>query len=179
MIEVYLVRHGETDYNRLGKIQGRMNIVLNNRGRRQIRELREILKDVNFDICFSSPLSRTMETAMILVGERVLINTDSRLLERDFGLLEGQPFSKYDAHKYWDYYLNYSDDGVEKIQDIFKRVISFIDYLRENYQYKTVLIVSHEATIRAIYHVLNHTDLSSRLLDFKMGNGHVQKMIIK
>lgn len=169
-MKVTIVRHGKTEYNKLGKIQGLKNISLNDEGREQAKKLKEEIKDKHFDICFSSPLIRAMETAMILVGDKVQINLDDRLKERDMGDLEGIQKDTYDFKKYWNYELNCGDYNIEKIQNIFNRVNDFLGYLKENYNDKSILIVSHGATIKAMYHILVKTDLNSDLLSFDIDN---------
>ena len=69
-MKICLVRHAETVYNKLGKMQGKENIPLSDEGRNQVKELKERIKDNYYDICFSSPLVRCVETAMILVGDK-------------------------------------------------------------------------------------------------------------
>ena len=70
-MKITLVRHGETEFNYQNVLQGRSNHQLNDTGRRQCQKLREKLKDINFSFCYMSPLIRTVETAFILVGDRV------------------------------------------------------------------------------------------------------------
>ena len=62
-MELYLIRHGETDYNKERKIQGSCDIPLNEYGRELARETAEGLKDIPFDVIFTSPLCRARETA--------------------------------------------------------------------------------------------------------------------
>lgn len=169
-MKIALVRHGETVYNQLGKIQGKSNIPLSDEGRRQCKKLKEKIKDKKYDICFSSPLIRAMETAMILVGDKVLINKDDRLIERGMGKLEGTFREKYDYKKFWDYKLNCGEDDIEKVQDIFKRCEDFLNYLKENYNDKSILIVTHDATLRTLHHILYNTDRNKDLFNFSIQN---------
>lgn len=178
-MKITLVRHGQTEYNKQNRIQGISNIPLNDEGRRQVRKLKEKTDKENFDICFSSPLIRTVETAMILVGDKVEIRIDDRLLERDFGELEGNSMEAYDSIKYWDYNLNYGAKKVEKIQDIFKRTSDFIKYLEKNYNDKSILIVSHGATIRALHHILKKTNRNKKLLNIEIGNCYYEQIETK
>ena len=171
-MKIYLVRHGETDANKNKIIQGQsQNLQLNENGIRQATSLKNKLKEIHFDICFTSPLIRAWSTAMILVGDRVEIKEDKRLIERYLGNLEGKDRPTYSVSKYWDYHLNSNDEKVEPIQDIFKRCNSFIDDLKENYDdNSTVLIVSHGAVTRCLHHILKKSDLNKNLLDFKIEN---------
>jgi probable phosphoglycerate mutase len=85
-----LVRHGETDWNADGRLQGHTDRPLNDFGRRQARQLAEELEDEPLDAVYASDLARARETAEI-VGERLglLVVLDSDLREKDWGTWEG------------------------------------------------------------------------------------------
>lgn len=163
-MKITLVRHGQTESNYLDICQGSSNILLNDTGRRECQRLREKIKDKHYDVCYMSPLVRTVETAMILIGDKVQMIPERKLIDRDLGELEGKERSLYDANKYWDYNLNCSEQGVEPVQDIFKRCSEFLDYILEKHKDESVLIVAHAASIRAIRHILLKSDLSKNLL---------------
>lgn len=82
MTTIYLVRHGETDENSKNIIQGRKNTHLNTKGVQKTKELRQTIISLGVDICYTSPLLRTLETAFGLVADKALIIKDDRLLER-------------------------------------------------------------------------------------------------
>ncbi len=87
---LYIMRHGKTDWNAERRLQGRTDIPINDDGRVMAEEASELYKDVNFDVCYSSPLIRAKETAEILLrGRNVPIITDERLVEMCFGVYEG------------------------------------------------------------------------------------------
>lgn len=89
-LEVFAVRHGETTWNRAGRIQGQKNTGLTELGRQQARELREELLEVEFDQVISSDLHRCRETtALLLEGRDLPIGYSKRFRERGFGGLEG------------------------------------------------------------------------------------------
>lgn len=163
-MKIALVRHGQTESNYNEICQGSTNILLNDTGRRQCQKLRDKIKDKKFDVCYMSPLVRAVETAMILIGDRVEMIPDKRLVDRHLGELEGKSRSLYDSNKYWDYNLNFNDLGVEPVQDIFKRCRDFLDYILEKHRDECVLVVAHAASIRAIRHILLKSDLSKNLL---------------
>ena len=163
-MKIALVRHGQTESNYNEICQGSTNILLNDTGRRQCQKLRDKIKDKKYDVCYMSPLVRAVETAMILIGDRVEMIPDKRLIDRDLGELEGKSRSLYDSNKYWDYNLNSGDLGVEPVQEIFKRCSEFLDYILEKHKDESVLIVAHAASIRAIRHILLNSDLSKNLL---------------
>lgn len=173
-MKITVVRHGETNFNKDNLIQGHSNIYLNDNGRRQAKKLRGEIFNNKYDICYMSPLLRTVETAFILVGDRVKTITDDRLIERFMGDIEGKSRFSYDGNIYWDYNLNCNDRDVEPIQDIFKRCRDFLnDILKENYD--SVLIVTHSAVFRVIHHILLNSDTNKKLPYFKIGNCSIEE----
>ena len=178
-MKITLVRHGQTEDNYHNIVQGRSNNELNDTGIRQCQKLCEQLKDVDFDYCYMSPILRTVQTAFILVGDRVETCPDNRLLERDMGGLSGKSRNLYDAEKYWDYDLNYSQDGVESVQDIFRRCLDFLNYVIKKHPGEHILVVSHGAPIRALYHLLHHSNLHHNLLNVVIDNCYCETIDVK
>jgi len=150
---LYIIRHGKTDWNALVKLQGRTDIPLNDEGRRMAMEAREEYKDINFDVCYCSPLIRAKETAEILLeGRDIEIIPDDRLNEMAFGIYEGieESLAKPDCpiNVLFKDPANYvADGGVETWEEIFSRTGDFL----KNVAYplveagKDVLIVGHGA----------------------------------
>jgi broad specificity phosphatase PhoE len=169
-MKVTLVRHAETEENFLGKIQGRSNPLLNETGRRQVLRLKMKLSSSNYDYCYTSPLIRCFETAIVLVGDRVEIIPDSRIIERDMGELEGRPKEEYNAFTFWNYDKNRSDYGIEPIQDLFQRCEEFLKEIKEKDPDGSVLIVTHYGPYRALRHLLQGHELKGNLLDGKIEN---------
>ena len=88
---VYLMRHGETDWNKERRLQGRSDIPLNAFGMELAEKTAEGMKESPFDRAFSSPLDRAYTTARIVIGDRpVEVVKDDRLQEICFGPSEGQ-----------------------------------------------------------------------------------------
>ena len=195
-MKITIVRHGQTDDNINGIMQGRRNVLMNDSGRRQCKMLRMKLEKEHFDYCYMSPLTRAVETAMILIGDKVEMIPDKRIIERDMGELDGKPREMYNAYKYWNYdYVDkdhsklYSEstpsDEWEKIieseygmsmcipyyvRGILERCDDFLNYLKEKYKDESILIVTHEATYRALRHLLRGDKLKGNLLDGKIDN---------
>ena len=101
----YLVRHGQTDWNRAGKIQGTTDIPLNETGRQQAEQLATVLKErsgypakTRIDAVYASPLARAFQTAEILAKEEKLpLRRLTGLRERDFGYWEGKSWQLVEA----------------------------------------------------------------------------------
>ncbi|MDR2098496.1 MAG: histidine phosphatase family protein [Rickettsiales bacterium] len=87
---VYFVRHGETDWNRERRLQGRTDVPLNRTGIRQAEELAKIISNLKVGAIISSPLKRAAETAEIIAAQLAIpIEYNENLVERCFGVAEG------------------------------------------------------------------------------------------
>ena len=90
MLFLYIVRHGETEWNKEGRIQGRLNSDLTSKGKKYAKLLGERLKDTEFAHLISSPSGRTLETAQLIKGNRDLpVVTDERIMEMNLGSWQG------------------------------------------------------------------------------------------
>ena len=173
MVEIYLVRHGKTDWNEKGWMQGHTDIELNAEGIAQAEELKNIFDASKMDVCFASPMKRAKKTAEILVDGKLDIVFDERLIERGFGEYEGTKPDMDLLKRHWDYKLNDSEKGVESLQDCIKRAEGFLEYVKENCQGKKVLIVSHGCTIKAMHFICEGYDENTDFLSFFPHNSKV------
>lgn len=159
-MKLYLVRHGETDWNRVRRLQGAADIPLNAYGRELAAITAKALEDVPFDRVFCSPLSRARETAEILTGDRDLsIQTDERLKEISFGVGEGEDILRIKEtpadpiYKFFYAPEQYVPlEGGETFGDVYRRTGAF---LREKILplegiCENVLIVAHGVANRSI-----------------------------
>lgn len=169
-MKIYFVRHGETDWNKERKIQGQVDIPLNEFGRHLARETAKGLRDVPFDVCFTSPLGRTRETAQIILqGRDVPILEDKRILEMNFGVLEGKCCSKegWDVpdsfQMFFDDPVHYqAPEGGEDFQAVRKRTGDFLNWLfaQEQYRDSTVLVTTHGAAMAGLLNNLKKKPLA-------------------
>ena len=169
-MKIYFVRHGETDWNKERKIQGQVDIPLNEFGRHLARETAKGLRDVPFDVCFTSPLGRARETAeIILQGRDVPILEDKRILEMNFGVLEGKCCSKegWDVpdsfQMFFDDPVHYqAPEGGEDFQAVRKRTGDFLNWLfaQEQYRDSTVLVTTHGAAMAGLLNNLKKKPLA-------------------
>ncbi len=173
-MDIYIIRHGQTESNKQKKWLGRNDEDINDSGYKQILDAKKMIEHIEFDICFSSPYKRTMTTANILLGAKVPILIDERLSDRDFGFLGDGSNSRYTS-EFWNYYLNKSDYGVEPLQELFRRTKTFIDYLKNKYNDKCILIVSHAATIRSFHYNIVGYNNTTNMLSFQVNNGQIFK----
>ena len=148
MTELYLVRHGETDWNAARRIQGRTDIPLNDTGRDQARAAGELLARRRWDAIYASPLSRAVETARI-IGAQVGIaevGTRDALMERDYGAAEGLGFEELDRL----YPEGVHAEGQETREDVAARVGAALLALAEGHPGESLIVVSHGGAIRAV-----------------------------
>ena len=139
---IYIVRHGQTDWNVVGRYQGRKDIELNQKGKEQARKIKEQLKDVDYDLIFSSPLKRAVETANIITDNNINLIKDDRLIERNNGDLEGK--LKSEILEEIDFNNpNGSGHGIENINDFRKRIFDFFNYITNKHSEKNILVVTH------------------------------------
>lgn len=161
MVKLFIVRHGKTDWNEKGLVQGWTDIPLNETGIKDAEDLAKTFDKSMVDVCLCSSLKRARQTAQILV-ESEKIKYDEMLVERKFGSFEGKPMSFDDIKFLWNYKINYGKNGVESIKDCLKRAENIIKKIKENYDGKTVLLVTHGAFMKALKYNLEgydeHTD---------------------
>ena len=152
---LYAVRHGQTDKNIYGLVQGQTEADLNEKGIKDAEDLQPLVESLNIDVVISSPLRRTKDTARIITNNKLPINTDDRIIERDWGMCEGACIDDVDTVNCWNFYLNTDDNKIEKVQDLLKRVSEFIEDIKVRYKDKNVLIVTHSAVLRALHYCLH------------------------
>lgn len=143
-MRLLLTRHGQTDWNVAGKIQGKTDIELNETGIKQAEETREKLLGEKIDLIISSPLKRARKTAEIIGrGRNIPILFDKGIEERCFGKFEGKTAEEFDFDEIWNYKINKQYEDAESVGALFERVQGFLRKLKEEYQDKTVLLVTH------------------------------------
>lgn len=159
---IYLVRHGETDYNAKEIMQGWADSPLTPRGIKQAESVREELKDIEFDAVFASDLGRAQRTAEIINLERKLaINTAKLLRERNFGVYDGKPVKDYleDNRIMLDKLKSLNEKDIrsfriypsyETYDEIIARMLTFLREVAATYMGKTILAVSHGAIMRGL-----------------------------
>lgn len=163
---IYLVRHGETDWNRKGVVQGHSDIPLNETGEGQAKALGNLLKGIHIDAVFSSDLQRAKRTAELASLEKKLaIQTKEILRERFFGELEGKEviaFATLDPIRAnltkEQKLLHRMVPGMENDEEVIARIITFLREIAVAYAGKTVLVVSHGAVMRVFLEHLGFFD---------------------
>lgn len=146
-MKVYIVRHGQTTNNAL-EFHSLEDDDLTELGIKQAEELRDKIKDMNFDIIISSPLARTKHTTEIINVNNIKVIYDDRIKERDPASLSGKSRENENRDEYWNYYSTIQYGISEKIESLFNRVFNFLDELKTK-DYESVLIVAHSGVSKA------------------------------
>ena len=164
-MKLYILRHGETDWNKNKLLQGKSDVPLNDKGRELAKASAEGMKDIPFDLVFTSPLERARETARLVLGDRnIPFITDNRIEEIGFGEMEGKPWRKsedfpgdeniYRFFHHPDQYI--PPKGGESLTDLAKRCADFMQDIcnRPELEEKTILIATHGAATRGLLNSL-------------------------
>jgi broad specificity phosphatase PhoE len=154
----YIVRHGQTDWNAVHKIQGQTDIPLNAIGEGQAEETRDLLQSIHFDAAFSSDLLRAKRTAEIITLERkIALKTTEFLRERNFGPLEGKQVMELRAFEEelealadHDHFVHKFHPDWESDEELIGRFLTFLREVAVAYAEKTVLIVCHGGLMRTL-----------------------------
>lgn len=161
-MKLYILRHGETEWNKNHLFQGQRDVPLNDFGRELAVITREAAPRIHYDRVYSSPLSRALETAQIFVKDNFpvdQISIDDRLIEIGFGDYEGcdiEAASKDPSHPVYDclwHPENYvPQNGAESFEHLVSRAKDFLqnEIIPLENQCKNVLVVAHGALIRAL-----------------------------
>lgn len=170
MIDVYLTRHGQTEWNRVWRIQGRLNSPLTDEGIKGAQELSREIRDIEFTSCYSSPRPRAMHTAHLLIGNRgIPLIPEPLLTEMDIGIWEGryaEDFSRDDPDSFYAFRnradLYQPSEGGESFPHVIERAKSFLKKM-ENQPDGTgpILCVSHCILLQAIMMICDNRPLSS------------------
>ena len=184
---LYIIRHGETEWNKMGKMQGRTDISLSADGRKLAQKTADGLKNVKFDYIFSSPLERAYETACIIRGSRdTEIVKDERLIEIGFRLYEGTVVEerKGSIALFFDDPQNYvAEKGAESYESLLARTKEFLEdvlfTIEEKEPDATILISGHGALNKALFLHLLDKQLKDFWSGVYQGNCAVNKFEIK
>jgi probable phosphoglycerate mutase len=181
--EIWLIRHGETEWNVQHRFQGHSDSPLTASGRLQVEAVGERMRHESFDHFYSSDLLRTRETAEAIVRTTgKSFETDVRIREKHLGIFEGMTVPEI-KERYLDIYIDFKTQGAryvipegESTQQLQERAVAFMDEMHERHPGARVVCVTHGGTIRAL---MKHTlglslDTPTR---FTIGNTSVHQLV--
>lgn len=186
---IYLIRHGETDWNKAFRFQGQSDIPLNASGIALAKKTAEALRTVPFEMAFSSPLCRALETARIIIGDRQIpLSTDDRLKEISFGVWEGTvvppQMKEGDSNPLYDFWKRPKQyvpgQNGESFHSLYQRSASFLKekILPLEGVCETVLLAGHGALNRSILNTIAQIPLED-FWHFSLKNCAVSQISLK
>ena len=189
-LKLYIVRHGQTEWNVLEKFQGQLNSPLTPEGIEKVKETAKELKNVNFEAGYTSQMGRTIATAEIILennkyeqektsDQKLKLQKLPELNEIHFGEWQGltfkETFVKYpkEAHNYFYDVKNYNAKNIngEDLKDGLERFLKGLEKIREEQKSGNILIVTHGTVLELFFNYIQNReadDLDERKL---IGNG--------
>lgn len=157
MLKLYIVRHGETEYNVQKRMQGSIDSPLTERGKAHAKDLRNHLQGVRFDKIYSSPSERACKTAEIIRGEAVIpIQIENEFREMNLVHWEGKSREELTAlypeehDRFWDSPHLHQLEGGDTFQEVQERAVAMLYKLIHENKNGNILIVTHSVVILTI-----------------------------
>lgn len=175
---LYVIRHGQTDWNIQKKLLSITDIPLNDTGVEQCKEAEKLVKNLNYDLVICSPKTRTKQTAEIVNSKNIEIIYDDRLIERDSKSLEGIDVDTFNYREFWTLGKEPIKDE-ETIDECRSRVYELLDEIKEKYKGKNILIVTHNGICRLIYTYFNGFPKKGDIFDKGQSNAQIKMYELK
>ena len=186
ILKLYIVRHGETEWNVIKRFQGQLNTPLTEKGIEKLKETGKKLEDVTFEEVYTSELERTVNSAEIILNEnrgyknkKMELKKLAELNEVHFGVWQGlkyeEVFLKYpeEANNYFYNVKNYKAENVkaENLKDALERFLRGINKILDSHKSGNILVVTHGTVFEMFINYVGNSsifDIDERAL---MGNG--------
>lgn len=197
-LKLYIVRHGQTEWNVLEKFQGQLNSPLTLEGIKKVKETAKKLKDIKFNAGYTSEMGRTVATAEIILqnnnyeqkktsDQKLKLQKLSELNEIHFGEWQGMTFKETfikfpkEAHNYFYDVKNYNAKNIkgEDLKEGLERFLNGLKKIREKQKSGNVLIVTHGTVLELFFNYIQNkeaNDLDERKL---IGNGQYKIFTFK
>ncbi|MDK2584558.1 histidine phosphatase family protein [Romboutsia sedimentorum] len=165
-MKIYITRHGQTEWNVEGRMQGAKNSNLTQQGKKEALNLGNSLKDTKIDYIYTSPLTRAYDTALLIKSDREIdVEVYENLKEMNFGIWEGMHSDdvvrdyEEEHYKFWNEPHLYTPIGGETFESLINRVkIALSDIINQN-KGENILLVTHTVVIKAIYAIVKDYEI--------------------
>jgi 2,3-bisphosphoglycerate-dependent phosphoglycerate mutase len=180
---VLAIRHGETAWNVETRIQGHLDIPLNDTGRWQAARLAEALGDEGITALYSSDLARACKTAQAIAQRLgVGVHLDAGLRERAFGVFEGLTFAEIEAR--WPQQAErwrardpaFGAEGGETLQAFYERCVATARGLAARHPGQTIALVAHGGVMDCLYRAATRVDLHAPR-SWQLGNASINRLL--
>jgi probable phosphoglycerate mutase len=186
---ILLIRHGETAWNAVRRLQGHLDISLNAEGERQAAALARALSGERIDALVSSDLQRAMQTAQAVgaLHSGLALHTDARLRERAYGVFEGMLYQEIQERYPADFALWQARDidatmphgerFAESFRQFYARSIGALQAVAASHAGRTVAVVSHGGVLECAYRAARGIQLDSPR-DFQVKNASINRFTV-
>ncbi|HWP20258.1 MAG TPA: histidine phosphatase family protein [Burkholderiaceae bacterium] len=180
---IIAIRHGETAWNVDTRIQGHLDIPLNDTGRWQARRLAQALADETLDAIYASDLQRAWETARYVseaVG--VPVTAERGLRERGFGRFEGHTFKEIEerwpqeALRWRKRDIDFGPEGGETLRGFYERVVTTAARLAAAHRGQAIALVAHGGVLDCLYRAASRVDLHAPRT-WELGNASINRLL--
>jgi uncharacterized phosphatase len=170
---ICIVRHGETDWNAQGRLQGREDIELNEAGRQQARKIARYLSSEHWDVIVSSPLKRAYETARIVAPILLIseIKVEGQITERDYGEASGL-WPEERRSRFPD-----AIPGQEDFELLRQRAMKGLEKIVKEHTGKRIVVISHGALTNSILYTLSGGEFGS--FKTRLKNGCINQISVQ
>ncbi|MBM7715789.1 histidine phosphatase family protein [Siminovitchia sp. FSL H7-0308] len=166
MLYLYFIRHAQTEWNVAGKVQGRRDSGLTEKGVEDARLLGEKFKEIDWQAVYTSPSKRAVRTLELIHGESFSSYTvDGRLIEMDLGDLEGKTMEEIKElypeqyHHYWHQPSKYVHTSGENFYEVKDRVEALVKELLSTYESGHVCIITHGVVVKMVQLIFRQLDM--------------------
>ncbi|RQO54369.1 histidine phosphatase family protein [Paucibacter sp. KBW04] len=180
---ILAIRHGETAWNREARIQGQLDIPLNETGLAQAQRLARALVGEGIDALYASDLSRARQTAAAVVAELGLeLRLDAELRERSFGVFEGHSWPEITARwpaesEAWRRRdADFGAPGGEVLQDFYQRSVAAFERIARAHPGQTLAIVTHGGVLDCLHRAGSRQSLTAPR-SWKLGNAAINRLL--
>jgi phosphoserine phosphatase len=185
MMELILIRHGETNWNKNEIYRGRADVTLNKTGLRQAELVGQYLSAEKIDVIYSSPLKRALKTARaISAQQKIKVKTVESLTDFDYGEWQGMTGAEV-KEKYPELYQDWLDTpeqvgmpGGERLENVSSRVIPFLDDAVKRCRQGKIVLVSHRVVLKVIICAVLCLS-NAQVWNIRLDNGAITRFIIE
>ena len=180
---VIAIRHGETAWNADARLQGQIDIALNDTGQRQARRVADALADADISALYSSDLLRAAQTAQAIAARcGLVLTTDAGLRERGFGIFEGHTWADLErrwpdqARRWREREADFSPEGGESLSSFYTRCIACATHLSARHPGETIALVAHGGVLDCLYRAATRISLQSPRT-WQLGNAGINRLL--
>lgn len=183
LTRIIAIRHGETAWNVDTRIQGQLDITLNDKGHWQAAMAADALASEAIDVIVSSDLARAYETALAIANPHGLtVHTDNGLREREFGFFQGKTYAEIESQypemalKWRKREPDFAPGGGESLLVFRERVAQCVSRLAQQHAGKNLVIVSHGGVMDMIYRQATGLDVQAPRT-WQLGNASINRVL--